>query len=122
MTAERQRLPNRRPHCTEHIEHGGQRYYATVGFYPETGQPGELFVSAAKVGAQIDDLIGDAATAISVALQYGVTATAMAKSMARIRIRPVTPQEIDEQRPDDTIPATVIGVALDLLKSYELED
>ena len=70
----RQRLPNRRPSHIETLETAGQVFTACVGFDPETGQPRELFLSGGKEGSQVDALLSDAATIISVALQFGVPA------------------------------------------------
>ena len=79
----RQRLPNRRPSHSETLEVAGQTFTACVGFDPETGQPREIFLNGGKEGSQVDALLSDAATIISVALQYGVPATALAKSVGR---------------------------------------
>ena len=84
MTAVRKRLPNRRPSHTETLEVAGQAVTATVGFDPADDQPRELFLSAGKEGSTLDALLADAAVAISVALQHGVTAQALAKSVGRL--------------------------------------
>ena len=42
----RVRLPDRRAAETIQLEHGGQRFTVTVGFYPD-GRPGEVFTHGA---------------------------------------------------------------------------
>lgn len=113
----RRRLPHRREAITESIEFarsGGQvtRYEASVG-YDELGRPKEIFLSGAKDGTDMAAVLADASVAISVALQHGVSAAAMAVSIARIA-------------PSDGamgpgLPASVIGAALDLLVRCETE-
>ncbi len=76
----RHRLPNRRPCHTEGLEVDGQAFSATVGFEPETKQPREVFLSGGKQGSMLDALLGDAAVAISVALQHGVPVASLASS------------------------------------------
>ncbi len=84
MTSARKRLPNRRPSHTETLEVAGQTFMATVGFDPEDGRPREVFLAAGKEGSLINAMLADAAVAISVALQHGVTAQALAKSIGRL--------------------------------------
>jgi ribonucleoside-diphosphate reductase alpha chain len=50
---------------------GGQEGYITVGLY-EDGLPGELFIRMAKEGSTVSGLMDSFATAVSLALQYGV--------------------------------------------------
>ncbi len=83
-TSPRQRLPNRRPSHTEILQVDGQVFTATVGF-DECSQPRELFLMAGKEGSMLNALLADAAVVISIALQHGVTAAALAKSVGRLR-------------------------------------
>jgi ribonucleoside-diphosphate reductase alpha chain len=114
----RQRLPNRRPSHTETLEVAGQTFTATVGFDPEDGRPRELFLNAGKEGSLINAMLADAAVAISVALQHGVSAQALAKSIGRFPETPIAPAGLD-QSPAAMVPASPIGAALDLLRSFE---
>jgi hypothetical protein len=112
----RRRLPNRRKALTESIEFiagNGRlaRYDATIGF-DELGRPKEIFLAGAKDGSDMAAALADTAVAISVALQHGVAAAAMAVSIGRI-----APAAGGTGRP-----ASVIGAALDLLARYESED
>ena len=94
-TSSRQRLPNRRPSHTETLQVGGQVFMATVGFDPETGRPREIFLNADKEGSFLNALLADAAVVISIALQHGIPAAALAKSIGRLPSGPVTPADLD---------------------------
>ena len=118
MNPERQRLPNRRPSHTETLEIGGQTFTASVGFDPETGQPRELFLTAGKEGSMLNALLADAAVVVSIALQHGVPAVALAKSIGRLPAGPVAPVELDHV-PGQKVPASPIGAALDLQRRLE---
>ncbi len=117
-TSTRQRLPNRRPSHTEALEVADQAFTATVGFNPHNGQPRELFMGAGKEGSMLNALLADAAVVISVALQSGVPAAALAKSVGRLPASPVAPADLD-QAPGQKVPASPIGAALDLLQRFE---
>jgi hypothetical protein len=69
--AVRRRLPDERHSLTHHFSVGGQEGYVTVGLY-EDGLPGELFIRMAKEGSTVSGLMDSFATAVSLALQYGV--------------------------------------------------
>ena len=118
-TPTRRRLPNRRPSLKQSLEVGGQVVTADVGFDPTTGQPRELFLTAGKEGSLLNALLADAAVAISVALQCGVPATALAKSVGRLPKVPMAPDDLD--RPSGKVPASPIGAALDLLCELEAD-
>jgi hypothetical protein len=91
----RRRLPNRRACITEQIEAAGQAFAATVGFAPD-GRPAEIFLAGAKVGSAMQAMAEDAAVVISIALQHGLCAGELGRS--------VSPGH-----------ASIIGAALDLL-------
>ena len=76
------------------------------------------FLTGGKEGSTLDALLADAAVAISVALQHGVSAQALAKSVGRLPEGPVTPGGLD-QDPLEKVPASPIGAALDLVSSFE---
>ncbi len=65
-------LPDERPALTHKFSVGGYEGYMTVGLYPDTRQPGELFIVAAKEGSTVSGLLDTIATLVSVALQAGV--------------------------------------------------
>jgi hypothetical protein len=106
----RKRLPNRRMAVSETIEFvrsdgGLASYEATIGF-DDQGRPKEIFLFGAKAGSDMALALADTAVALSVALQHGVTAQAMALSVSRN---------------SDGVPVSVIGAALDLLARLEKE-
>ena len=57
----RRKLPDTRPSTTRKFNHCGMKGYLTVGFYPDTEQPGEVFICIAKEGtfvsAVLDQLV-----------------------------------------------------------------
>ena len=114
----RQKLPNRRECHTETLTVDGQSFEATVGFYPKSGRPLELFMSAGKEGSLLNALLADAAVVISVALQSGVPAAALAKSVGRLPAGLVAPAGLDHA-PGQKVPSSPIGAALDLLRGFE---
>ena len=67
----RRHLPDERRALTHHFAIAGQEGYLTVGVYDD-GSPGEIFITMAKQGSTISGLIDSFATAVSLALQYGV--------------------------------------------------
>jgi ribonucleoside-diphosphate reductase alpha chain len=68
----RVRLPDERPAVTHKFSVGGYEAYMTVGVYPHTKQPGELFLVAAKEGSTVSGLMDTIATLVSMCLQSGM--------------------------------------------------
>ena len=118
MIPERQRLPNRRDNRIATLEVAGQRFTACIGFDPETGQPRELFLMAGKEGSMLNSLLADAAVVVSVALQHGVPAAALAKSVGRSPNLATMPGSLD-QLVAGSQAASPIGAAIDLLIAHE---
>ena len=118
MMPERQRLPGRRPSHLETLEVGGQVITACIGFDPATNRPCEVFLNGGKEGSQVDAMLADAATIISVALQYGVPVAALAKSVGRAPNASTMPGSLDQLNAGSQ-PASPIGAALDLLMAHE---
>ena len=116
---DREHLPNRRPSHFETLAVDGQVITACIGFDPATGQPREVFLNGGKEGSQFDAMLADAATIISVALQYGVPLDALAKSVGRIPNAATTPGSLD-QLSAGSQPTSALGAALDLLIAHEL--
>jgi ribonucleoside-diphosphate reductase alpha chain len=58
-----------------------------VGLY-EDGQPGEIFLRMAKEGSTISGLMDAFATAVSLALQYGVPLTDLINKFSHLRFEP----------------------------------
>ena len=118
MTPARARLPGRRPSHLETLEVDGQVITVCVGFDPATGQPREVFLNGGKEGSQFDAMLADAATIISVSLQYGVPVAALAKSIGRIPNAATTPGALG-QLTAGSQPTSALGAALDLLAAHE---
>ncbi len=117
----RHRLPNRRPSLTRTINAGNHRFEVTVGIDPADGQPREVFLDGAKDGGELAVILDDASVLISVALQHGVPASVLTKSMARIPLAPLAPADLAEATgPRQTAPASIVGRVLDLLSSFEI--
>ncbi|MDQ7005951.1 MAG: vitamin B12-dependent ribonucleotide reductase [Acidobacteriota bacterium] len=85
---QRRRLPDERKAITHKFSVQGHEGYVTVGLYPDTGQPGEIFVVMAKQGSVVSGLMDSFATAISLALQYGVPLKVLADKFAHVRFEP----------------------------------
>lgn len=78
----RDRLPNRRAQETFEFFHGNATYTASVGLYAD-GRPGEVFISAHKVGTDTDLAVKDAAVLLSLALQHGCTFDTLKTALMR---------------------------------------
>lgn len=65
-------LPDERPALTHKFSVGGYEGYMTIGLYPETKKPGELFLVAAKEGSTVSGLLDTIATLVSMCLQSGI--------------------------------------------------
>jgi len=84
---ERRRLPDERRAVTHHFSVGGQEGYVTVGLYADD-QPGELFIKMAKEGSTVSGLMDAFATAVSLALQYGVPLQVLCDKFSHMRFEP----------------------------------
>ncbi len=119
-TPHRRRLPNRRPSLTRTINAGNHRFEVTVGIDPVDGQPREVFLDGTKDGGELAVILDDASVLISVALQHSIGAAVLAKSMSHVPLAPLTSADLAEAAgPRQTAPASIIGVVLDLLSSFE---
>ncbi len=85
--AHRRRLPDERKSITHKFDIAGHEGYITVGIY-EDGQPGEIFVTMSKEGSTISGLMDSFATAISMALQYGVPFKVLVDKFSHTRFEP----------------------------------
>ncbi len=75
------------PALTHKFEVGGHEGYITVGLY-EDGTPGEIFLRMAKEGSTVCGLMDSFATAVSLALQYGVPLPALVDKFSHTRFEP----------------------------------
>ena len=84
----RVKLPDERPSVTHKFSIGGYESYLTVGLYPDTGKPGETFITTAKEGSIISGLFDTIATLISMCLQSGVPLKTLVKKFKDMRFDP----------------------------------
>ena len=83
----RRRLPDERASITHKFNVGGHEGYLTIGLY-EDGTPGEIFLRMAKEGSTISGLMDSFATAVSLALQYGVPLRDLVTKFSHLRFEP----------------------------------
>jgi ribonucleoside-diphosphate reductase alpha chain len=83
----RRRLPDERKAITHKFSIAGHEGYITVGMY-EDGKPGEIFIVMSKEGSTISGLMDAFATAVSIALQYGVPFEVLANKFSHMRFEP----------------------------------
>jgi len=104
------RLPDRRPGITASFtwpRGSGYRVDCAVGFDPVTGDARELFLRVtSRVGSEVDHLVDDVAVLISRLLQHGEAPTEIARRLGRLPTGE---------------PASVAGVAIDLLAKLDRE-
>jgi len=83
----RRRLPDERNSITHKFSVAGHEGYITVGMYPD-GTPGEIFITMSKEGSTLSGLMDAFATAISLALQYGVPLKVLVDKFSHMRFEP----------------------------------
>ena len=83
----RRRLPDERRSLTHKFSVGGHEGYITVGMYDD-GKAGEIFIVMAKQGSVVNGLMDSFATAISMALQYGVPIDVLIRKFSHTRFEP----------------------------------
>lgn len=99
----RERLPDRRPNETQEFERDGIQIKMTIGYKPN-GEIGEIFLNADRSDSMLDVLMSDAAIAISIGLQYGVSLRQFAHAIKRDKFG---------------IASSPIGAALDRISESE---
>jgi ribonucleoside-diphosphate reductase alpha chain len=88
QTAERRRMPRERQSITHKFSIGGHEGYITCGMY-EDGTVGEIFLTdIGKEGSTMRGMMNSFATAISIALQYGVPLETLVQKFAYMRFEP----------------------------------
>ena len=97
----REALPQRRLCETYELQHGGKRatFHVTHGHHPD-GRVGEVFITGAKSGTEVEANVRDCAILVSLALQHGVPVQTMVAAITR---------------EGDGSPSTIIGAVLDQL-------
>jgi ribonucleoside-diphosphate reductase alpha chain len=83
----RRRLPDERQAITHKFSIAGHEGYITAGKY-EDGTLGELFILMSKEGSTVSGLMDSFATAVSLALQYGVPLQVLIDKFSHSRYEP----------------------------------
>ena len=83
----RRRLPDERQAITHKFSIAGHEGYITVGMF-EDGTPGEIFIVMSKEGSVVSGLVDSFATAISLAIQYGVPLKVLVDKFSHARFEP----------------------------------
>ncbi len=83
----RHKLPDERRAITHKFSVAGHEGYLTVGLYDD-GMPGEIFITMAKEGSTVSGLMDSFATAVSLALQYGVPLKVLCDKFSHTRFEP----------------------------------
>lgn len=88
----RLRLPDRRSHEVLAFEHGGFRFTAGIGRYPDAVLAEMLLSASAKSGTVVEAWARDSAILASLALQHGVPVDTIRRALSRDeRSRATTP-------------------------------
>ena len=83
----RRKLPDERRAITHKFAVGAHEGYLTVGLYDDD-PPGEIFITMAKEGSTVSGLMDSFATAVSLALQYGVPLKVLCDKFSHMRFEP----------------------------------
>ncbi|MBI3087824.1 MAG: vitamin B12-dependent ribonucleotide reductase [Candidatus Omnitrophica bacterium] len=83
----RRRLPDERDAVIHKFSLGGHEGYITIGMY-EDGSPGEIFIVMSKEGSTLSGVMDSFATAVSLALQYGVPLKVLIDKFSHVRFEP----------------------------------
>jgi len=84
----RRRMPRERQSITHKFSLGGHEGYITAGMY-EDGTVGEIFLTdVGKEGSTLRGMMNSFATAVSIALQYGVPLETLVRKFAYMRFEP----------------------------------
>ncbi len=84
----RRRMPRERQSITHKFSIGGHEGYITAGMYPD-GSVGEIFLTdIGKEGSTLRGMMNSFATAISIALQYGVPLETLVQKFSYMRFEP----------------------------------
>lgn len=106
----RKLLPNRRPCITTDATWQGQKMVVSVGFYPDTGEPAEVFACHAKNSFRSADW-ADACVGNSIALQHGVPVHDLTRSLCTVPFWDLGEETDAPASPIGTILAVVEDIA-----------
>jgi hypothetical protein len=97
----RRSLPQRRAAETFNLRFWNQLFTVTAGFYDD-GTLGEVFITTAKSGADLQNIANDAAVILSLALQHHVSIEVIRHAVTRC---------------NDGAPASILGAVVDCLSA-----
>ena len=97
----RRSLPQRRAAETFNLRFWNQLFTVTAGFYDD-GTLGEVFITTAKSGADLQNIANDAAVILSLALQHHVSIEVIRHAVTRC---------------NDGSPASILGAVVDCLSA-----
>jgi len=87
-TPVRRRIPREAPSTRYKLSISGHEGYIHVGLFPDTLMPGGIFVRMSKEGSTISGMMDSFATAISLALQYGVPLEDLVRKFKHVGFEP----------------------------------
>lgn len=97
-------LPPRRPSETRSMWWGGKRYHLTIGLWPDSTRPAEVFISGAKAGSEMDHLLDDCCIAVSKLLQSGADPQELAATFGCQSIMGAVAAEVASLCQSHTVP------------------
>jgi ribonucleoside-diphosphate reductase alpha chain len=86
--ANRRKLPDKAPSVRKKFRVGQVEGYIHVGLYPDSRKPGEVFITVSKEGSTLAGVMDSFATALSLALQYGVPLEDLVEKFKNQRFEP----------------------------------
>lgn len=84
----RRKLPATRSAVNHRFQVGEFEGYISVGYYPESGRAGEIFIVGNKVGSTTRGYLDTIGSLISLGLQYGVPIDSIARKLSGSRFEP----------------------------------
>ena len=87
--APRRRLPKRRDSVTYSFRVADTEGYVNVGLYPDTGQPGEIFIKVSKQGSTLAGVMDAFAISVSMGLQHGVPLETFVEKFMNMTFEPL---------------------------------
>lgn len=81
-------MPVERPAVNTKLTLGGIDCYLTVGLYPDTNRPGELFVKVSKQGSLLSGVMDAFAVSVSLLLQHGIPLERLVRKFKGMKFEP----------------------------------
>jgi len=119
MRDTRQRLPDIHESITAKNNIGNLKFYVTVGFYPHTAIPGEVFIHIAKNGSTLGGVCSTIALALSIGLQHGAPWEDLSAHMRHMSFEPSGTNAMGEHYPSL---AHAIAVTVDRILEARARD